>query len=133
MVEDNISFEDSEFDEEEDNEILEWFDGFVDYLKTLEKDDTFVMNPQVVKKMRRCYVLLRSALQTNEEDITITWGQCEHAEDTGYVEVEGLAIQFINTEAVYQAIKIASNAEIYPLLNGKVRLTIGFNRLLEPI
>lgn len=122
----------------EDEEELEAFDCLLNDIKMSIGDSTtvFVVDPQRFEAMKFAYLSIKRALRESDCRAKVTCGQSELAPDVGSVDVEGKEIEVFgirNLEWFCRAAEFANNTEVYPLKNGKVRLTLGFNRLLIPI
>lgn len=131
-----------EFDREElspeDEEAIDAIDSLLNDIKMSMEDSSTVLmvNPQRFEIMKFSYLAIKRALRESECKAKVTCGQCELAPDVGYVNVEGKEIEVYglrNLEWFLRAAEFASNTEVYPLKDGKVRLTLGFNRMLIPI
>lgn len=122
-----------EFEPELYGKQLEEFDALVEYFKTFPRHETFVLNPSRMLDIRTSYALMTNAIREADCDAKITCGHGELGATYGYVEIEGKYIEIANMGCFLQVTNLATNAEVYPLTNGKVRMTFTFYDLLRPI
>lgn len=119
----------------EDEEMLEAFDGLIEDIKMSREDGVVVsaINPHKLEAMQFAYLAIKKALCESGCDATVICKQSELAPNVGVVSVEGKEIDMKNLEWFCRAAEFADNTEVYPLKDNKVRLTFGFNRLLNPL
>lgn len=63
----------------------------------------------------------------------VTYELCQPVKTMGVVTVEGSSISIAETEWFARALEFASNVEIYPLLDGNVRMEFTFHGLTKYI
>lgn len=106
----------------------EYADAALKYIgEMLKKDDVgiYVLNPErctelyyafkKVKKVirgRGC----KAKIRLNTPTITM-----------GYIEIEGEELSFLNSTDMIEAMKLASNVDVYPKTNGKIKMDLGFH------
>lgn len=117
----------------EDEEVFEWFDTFVDWLKELPQCDASILNISRVKDMNTAYKLIAESLRAACCDAKISCGYGELGDRIGYIEIEGKLIDLANLRYFTHATNLADNTEVYPLTNGRVRMALTFYRFLLPI
>lgn len=114
-------------------EVFAQFDAFVESLARLKKDSVSITNYPKVQAMRFACEAIQKVLKESGCDAKITCKQSELAPDMGSVSVEGKEIDIKNVEWFCRAAEFADNTEIYPLKGNKVRMTFGFNGLLNKL
>ena len=119
--------------EDENPEAMEELDAFIEYLKELPRANTFMVNPETVSKMRRACSALSDAIKLSSPQSKIKCERSELVEVLGKITVEDACIEICNTDGFGEAAGLASNTEIYPLTDGRVRMTLGFNNLTIPV
>lgn len=129
-MEDNFDFDPDEeivFDEREQ--------AFIDMLSEYERSTTFIVNPDEVKRMKRAYAAILQALKESGCKAKVGYGSLETARDVGCIVVEAPEIQFKGKgiSLFTEAASLATNTEAFPLVNGNVQLTFGFNHLMIPV
>ena len=94
-----------------------------------------IINPYRLKHIAHTYKLMR--YMTNGTDAEVSYKLHEPFQSMGSVTVEGDDILIGSSSQAIQwflgAAKLASNFEVYPLTNGKVRMTFTFHGLTTPI
>lgn len=118
-----------EFENENEQEIFEGFDAFIDYLKELRQDQVALLNIPRVQEMKSAYGTLRGALHDSGCKASIKCGQIDVAPDMGEISIEGVEVEFQGSDAFIKAAKLASNVEAYPLEGNKIRISFGFDHL----
>lgn len=117
----------------EDDEVFEWFDAFVDWLKELPVHETNMLNFRRVREMNNAYRFIVESLNAAGCDAKVSCGYGEFGDNIGYIEVEGDSIDFANLDYFSCAASLANNTEVYPLVNGKVRMALTFYKVIIPI
>ncbi len=118
-------------EDEEYDEACAEFDAFVESLARLRRDSVSILNLPRVRAMRFACAAIKKVLRESGCFATIICKQSDLAPDVGFVSVEGKEIDIRNMEWFCRAAEFADNTEVYPLTNGKVRMTFGFNNLLS--
>lgn len=118
---------------EEDQDIFEWFDAFVDWMKELQDDETNLLNVSRVKDMNNAYKSIVESLRAEGCDAKVSCGYGELGSTHGYIQIEGRSIDLANLGNFVYASKLADNVEVYPLVNNKVRMAFTFHNFLRPI
>lgn len=103
------------------------FDRLVDFLRGLPRERLVVLDLQRVRDMQKAAAILERALSEAGCTASVRCGQCEAAPEMGEITIEGLSIRFQDLRAFAQAARLARNAEVYPLVQGGIRMTFGFD------
>lgn len=121
--------------DEFDSEALAAFDKMLDEIRKSRKDGVIVsiLDRKKLEMMRFAYLAIKKALHAGGCSAKVICKQSEVAPDVGVVSVEGKEIDMRDLEWFCRAAEFADNTEIYPLANNKVRMTFGFNKLLNVI
>jgi hypothetical protein len=90
-----------------------------------------VINPIKIQQMQFAYGVIKYL--TKDSNVTVKYALHEPFNSMGSISVEGMSLTFTNSEWFSRAAEFASNTEVYPLANGKVRLTLTFHGLVKPI
>lgn len=120
-------------DEDTTNESLAEFDAFIERLAALREDSVSILNYPKVQAMQFACEAIKKVLRESGCDATITCKQSELAPDVGVVSVEGKEIDMRDMEWFCRAAEFADNTDVYPLKGNKVRMTFGFNGLLNKL
>ena len=124
---------DSNFKSDEDMERA--FDELIDSLRDrIESDESkeMALNEKKVNQLLFTYATLKY-LTKDDEDVEVSYKIGEPFKITGSVSVEGTEIEFSSGKWFSRAAKFANNVEIYPLVNGKVRITFTFHSIAVPV
>lgn len=130
--EESEDFEEYEFEDED----LAAIDAILETLCSNaqnEESSVYVMDMNRVEHMKFAYMALKKALINHGENTKIVCEQDKIIPYMGHVSVEAESIGFSDMDWLARAAQYADNTEIYPLMGNKVRLTLGFNRLLVPM
>lgn len=117
-----------------DEEVWDMLDGIVVTVgEAIVADESkpAVLNPIKIKQMQFAYGVLKYL--TKDSDAKVTYVLNEPFRSMGSIFVEGTDISITNAEWFARAAEFASNTEIYPLTNGKVRMAITFHGLVRPV
>jgi len=120
-------------EDEELDAVFAEFDAFIESLPELRENSVSILNYPKIGAMRLTCEAIKKALRGNLFPVTVTCRQSELVPDMGGVSVEGKQIELVDTEWFRRAAEFADNMEVYPLADDKVRLTFGFNGLLQRI
>ena len=90
-----------------------------------------VVNLRRLQEMKQCYAWIEKLLLTPGADIS--YRLHEPLKSMGSISLEANNLIFQEPEFLKWACLMASNLEVYPLANGKVRMTFGFSGLTTPI
>ena len=104
---------------------FEMFDLFIESLREAPHDGAAVLDMKRVQDMKIAFGILKQAL-SEDCNVSIKCGQIKIAPDMGEITIEGATIGFQDTEAFMLASHLANNAEVYPLIKNKVRMSFGF-------
>ena len=115
------------------DEIFDEFDALVEALSEMRRDSVSVLNFPKVQAMRFACEAIQKVLRESGCDAKVTCKQSKLAPDVGAVSVEGKEIDIKNMEWFCRAAEFADNTEVYPLKGNKIRMTFGFNGLLNKL
>lgn len=90
-----------------------------------------VLNPIKIQQMQFSYGVIKYLTQNT--DAKMSYALNEPFKSMGSISVEGKSLAFTNSEWFARACEFASNTEVYPLTNGKVRMTLTFHGLVRPV
>ena len=90
-----------------------------------------IIDPIKVQQMQFAYGVLKYL--TKNTDSKLSYALHEPFKSMGSISVEGKNLAFTNAEWFSRAAEFASNTEVYPLTNGKVRMTLTFHGLVRPV
>ena len=90
-----------------------------------------IIDPIKVQQMQFAYGVLKYL--TKNTDANLSYALHEPFKSMGSISVEGKNLAFTNAEWFSRAAEFASNTEVYPLTNGKVRMTLTFHGLVRPV
>ena len=88
-----------------------------------------VLNDDKLRQLEFTYLVMRYL--TRGTDASVSYKLYEPFKTMGSVSVEGKSLEFDNPKWFSRAAEFASNTEIYPLANDKVRLTFTFHGLTK--
>ena len=123
----NIDFE-TEFQSEE--ELEQAFDEMIESIRADIEDEegrVTILNGLRLKQLQFTYSVLK--FLTRGTDAEVSYKLYEPFKTMGSVSVEGRLLEFDNPEWFARAAEFASNTEVYPLNNNRVRLTFTFHGL----
>lgn len=126
-----IKFSPDEYEPEDFTEV----DAMIAALKKMrEKENgSYFVDPTRLEIMRFSCAAIKKVLREAGCAANVECGQSELSPGMGHVTVESKDIDITNMEWFARAAEFADNTEVYPLTNGRVRLTFTFNRLLKKI
>ncbi|MCM1222376.1 MAG: hypothetical protein NC548_48705 [Lachnospiraceae bacterium] len=117
-----------------DEEVEQRMDEIVESLRLeIEADEnkTVLLNAARMTQLEFTYLVMRRL--TQGRDVSVTYKLYEPFRTMGSVSVEGKSIEFDSPEWFARAAEFASNTDVYPLADNKVRLTFTFHGLTAPI
>lgn len=117
-----------------DEEVGEMLDNIILAMgEMIEADESkpAIMNPIRFQQMQFSYGLMKYLTRNTGAQLTYTLN--EPYMSMGSISVEGSCLDFTNAHWFARAAEFASNTEIYPLSNGKVKLTLTFHGITRPI
>ena len=91
-----------------------------------------VLNFARYRQMAFAHAILQK-LARDAGDMTLTYKLHQPFKFMGSVSLEGESLEFCNSPLFSRAAGLADNIEIYPLVNGRVRMTFTFHGLTTPI
>lgn len=125
---------DFEIEFHSDEEVWEMIDNVVVTIgeaAMVDEAKPSILNPIKIQQMQFAYGVLKYL--TKETDAKLTYLLNEPFKSMGSISIEGKSLSFTNSEWFARAAEFASNTEVYPLTNGKVRMTLTFHGLVRPI
>ncbi len=123
-----------DWDDLSDAEIEQQMDEIVEAFGTLiEENDhpVSLLNANKLAQLKFSYLAMRYL--TRGMDAVVTYKLYEPYKTMGSVSVESESLEFDDPKWLSRAAEFASNVELYPLENGKVRMTFTFHGLTTPI
>lgn len=117
-----------------DEEVWEMLDNVVVTVGeaiAVDENKPAVLNPIKIQQMQFSYGVIKYLTQNT--DAKMSYALNEPFKSMGNISVEGKNLAFTNSEWFARACEFASNTEVYPLTNGKVRLTLTFHGLVRPV
>lgn len=117
-----------------DEEVWEMLDNVVVTVGeaiAVDESKPAVLNPIKIQQMQFSYGVIKYLTQNT--DAKMSYALNEPFKSMGSISVEGKNLAFTNSEWFARACEFASNTEVYPLTNGKVRLTLTFHGLVRPV
>ena len=113
-----------------DEEVWEMLDNVVVTVGEavmVDESKPAVLNPIKIQQMQFAYGVLKYL--TKGTGAKLTYALNEPFKSMGSISVEGKNLTFTNAEWFARAAEFASNTEVYPLTNGKVRMTLTFHSI----
>lgn len=126
----NVSEYDGISQSVKDEELNELFEKFCEYAKDKLKPkdgDVSILDPEGMKKFASVYNAIQAISKGSH--VKMTYGINEPFVGSGFIRIEGKNIVLKNTKVFTRAAKLASNFEVYPLVNGNVRMAFTFDGL----
>lgn len=117
---------------ENHNEFESTLDGLMNFIEELPQATLKVLNLERYKMMMEVAAKLTSALQENNPDGEITIDVNEKF-NLGYISVELDSLTITSPVLFAELICRADNFEVYPLINGKIKFDITFQRIIKSI
>lgn len=117
-----------------DDELEAMLDEFVESVSNEVVEDeskTTVLNPIRLQQLQFAYAALKYI--TKDTDAVVSYKLYEPFKTMGSVSAEAKLLEFDKPEWFARVAEFSSNTEVYPLTNGKVRLTFTFHGLTAPI
>ena len=115
-------------------EVQEMLDGIVASVGEAimaDEERTSILSPLKLQQMQFAYGVLKYLIKGTGAQLTYSLN--EPFKSMGSISVEGKTLSFTNAEWFSRAAEFASSTEIYPLSNGKIRMTMTFHGLVNPI
>ena len=128
-----IEFDESIFDSEDfyDEDFAE-VDALIEYLQSLPRAPILILNPMRLQQMRFSAAMLNKLLRETGNTANIECKQHEAEFSAGVIRVESFDISIVDMEGFARAAEFASNIEIYPLAENKIRMALMFYGLTIP-
>ena len=119
-------FESEDFESEDFSEI----DAFIEFLRKLPRREVQIINPARIAQFRFAGAMARKVLREAGCNAKVVCRQSKHMPSIGVIDVEGNSIDILDIEGFSRVGEFANNVEVYPLTNGKVRMSYSFYRLM---
>lgn len=132
---DDPSLEDEDLTPE-DLDALESLDALVEIFRDLpDAEFTKIANLPRLKQLKFCELAIRHVLKKAGclESCEVTSGYNEFSSSLGFVTVDAPHIDITKMEWFARAAEFATNTEVYPLAENKVRLTFTFHGMTRPV
>ena len=115
------------------NELNQFIDGLGEFLNEVKaaSTGTYLRDEVRVQQLLFSYAVMKK--YTSGIDVTVDCKVHEPVESMGSVTIEGREIALGNMEWFCRAAEFSNSTEIYPLVNGKTRLTFTFHGLVKKI
>lgn len=97
-----------------------------------EERQVMIMNLPRMQQMIVSYAIIQKIFNGNK-DVRINYKLNEPFKSMGYIELEGVVLEFDDTELFVQAAVLADNVEIYPLVKNKVHMNLTFHNLTRGV
>ena len=104
---------------------------FVGEMIEEEEMKTAIIVPEKYEQIRFVYAVMKYLTKGTDAEVSCRLN--EPFKSMGSVSVETEEITFTNTEWFARAAVYASNLDIYPLVNGKIRIDFTFHHITTPI
>ncbi len=114
-----------------DDRMEELLDALCEQI-ALDESRPSVVDPERYSQMNEAYRILR-ALTQDVRGLHLTYELNKPFPSTGSITLEGKMIWVRGSKWFLKAAKLADNFEVYPLTNGRVRMSFCFNDLTTPI
>lgn len=111
---------------EDEMDLDELIQPIIEELK-FEEEMPAILDPVKMEQMKFAYAALQHLAKCT--NATISYELNEPFKTVGTITVEGKSLEFFNAEWFSRALEFASNTEVYPLTNGKVRMTLTFHSI----
>lgn len=119
---------------ESDAEMEEALDSFIRRLaKDIEEDEKGpeITNTTRVSQMQVAFATLKRV--THGQKVTVSYKLNQPYKSMGSITVEGKSIEFCTPGLFTRIASLANSTDIYPLVNGNVRISFTFHGLTNPI
>ena len=90
-----------------------------------------VINPARMRDMRKAELIIQKMAEENHTKIKCIYN--EPFKTMGSIEMEMKELNITDMESFKCAVLLADNLDIYPLLNGNIRVSFGFNGIVIPV
>ncbi len=110
------------------------FDDFIEAIREQvgeEEERVTMLDTQRFQQVQFVYAVMKYL--TKNSGAVLTYKLYEPYKTMGSVSVEAYSLSFSDTEWFMRAMEFADSTEVYPLTNGRIRLTFTFHRLTKPM
>lgn len=120
------------FDTERDDEFEDdaWLEPFREAMAR-DEGNIYVPIPSQVEKVCRVYRAMKAL--TEDFDVDVTYKLFQPFLFCASVTLEGPELIFEDLKVFTDAALLADNFEVYPLVNGNIRLSFAFNHLVTKV
>lgn len=91
-----------------------------------------ILDPMRYRQIDFSFEVIRRLTKDNP-DVRVFYKLHEPFNSTGYIALEGKDLRFLGSKWFSRAASFADSVEVYPLVNGNVRMNLTFNGLTKPI
>lgn len=118
--------------ENENNNLNDDLEGVLNLMNNLPDGTIKVLNPAKYQSMLRSVFLLKDILSETQTSIEIMV-DIEERFNAGVVSVELDELTILSPKKFADLLHSINNMEVYPLVNGKIRLSFAFHNILKTI
>lgn len=104
-------------------------DALLEYLNNHEKETTFLLNPHRVEQMEFSYMMLLKSIIGIEDRVSISYSVSSANRTVAVIRLEGENIEAKDIKLFSRACEFADATDIYPLVNGMVRVEYTFRNI----
>ncbi len=121
----------------EDEEMYDgstWIDDIIkEYGNSILLNDIspHILDPLVYRRMATLHDLLLRIFDGS--DVSVSYKMQKPFKGSGSVSIQGSNIDFAKSDLLTQAVKLADNMDVYPMIRGVVRIDFGFHGLAKVI
>ena len=110
----------------ESNNHADFFDAFAQYLSQFPRDAARILSPQRLRAYQAVYKKLEALAVSHQWTLSAA---LHPAQGWGHISLEAEDFVFDAGAQALTWLPLADNFEIYPLADGRLRLSMMFNRL----
>lgn len=91
-----------------------------------DSDAIGILNPVKVLELARTAAKLMKVIKAENPQATVKWEYGQVDSSLGTITIEGKNVFVKDVRSIADALGAADNIDIYPLTNGKIRVSFGF-------
>lgn len=103
-------------------------DSIAKLLDEIDKNPA-VINPRRIHDMKSAFDIVDKTFASSS--VKISYKVNEPFKNMGSITLEGKNILFNDPKVFLEIATLANNVDIYPLVNGKIRMSFGFNDIAK--
>lgn len=132
-LKDNRNYEKENIDQMNEEELDSFIVSLGEFLTEIkaQTNGIYIQNTEKVLQIQFCHAVLKKIARGN--GLVVKSEFHKPVESMGSVTVEGSTISFEDMKWLCRAAEFADSTEIYPLANGKTRMTFTFHGLIKRI